>query len=164
VIAPLGQLHHAPPAHVGIPARLLDVLAVALDVVEDEAFPQREIAQRDLGGAQPPENGVEQHGAGDDDVAALRLEARQLEPLLQAERDDVLADAVDLPSRNPQVAQLVWRPARFRMRGHRSEAENRARGSDDAIEASVDDLFGEAVDLAVDEPHELSLVARGERV
>ena len=48
VVAPLGELEHAPPPHVRIAVRLRDLLAVARDVVEDEPLTQRQIAQRDF--------------------------------------------------------------------------------------------------------------------
>jgi len=49
---------------------------VARDVIEDEPLAQREIAQRDLGGAEAAKKLVEQNRAGDGEVGAPRLEAR----------------------------------------------------------------------------------------
>ena len=84
VVAALGQLDHAAPPDVGIPVDLRDLLAVAVDVVEDEPLAQREIAERDVVRPEPPQDRVEQHRACHDDVGAPRLEARQRQPLLRA--------------------------------------------------------------------------------
>ena len=54
VAAPLGQLDHAPQPHIWVPIRLCDVFPVALDVIEDETFAERQVAQRDFGGVQMP--------------------------------------------------------------------------------------------------------------
>ena len=45
VVAALGELEHAAPAHVGIAIGLRDLLPVPRDVVEHEALAQREVAQ-----------------------------------------------------------------------------------------------------------------------
>src|SRR5439155_13653155 len=74
VVAALGELEDAAPPDVGIPIGLRDLLAMARDVVEHEPFTQREIAQRDFFGAEPPQNLVEQNRAGNREVGAPRLE------------------------------------------------------------------------------------------
>ena len=83
VVAALGQLHHAAPPHVGVAVGLRNLLPVAVDVVEDQPFAQRQVAERDVGRAKPPQNRVEQHRTGNDDVAALGFEAGKLQPLLE---------------------------------------------------------------------------------
>ena len=60
VAAPFGQLDRAAAAHVGIALDLADARAVAMDVVEDEAFAQRQVAQGEFIGAEPPEDRVEE--------------------------------------------------------------------------------------------------------
>ena len=62
-------------------------LAVAVDVVEHQAFAQRQIAQRDVLGAELPQQRVEQHGAGDHQVGAPRVEAGQVQALLEVHLD-----------------------------------------------------------------------------
>ncbi len=76
VAAALGQLDDAAAPHVGIAVRLRDLLAVLGDVVEDQAFAQRQVAQADLAGVEPFENRVEQDRAGHREVGASRIEAR----------------------------------------------------------------------------------------
>ena len=56
------------------------------DVVEDQPFAQREIAERHLLGAEAAQDRVEQHGAGDDEVGASRIEPGHAQPLLELER------------------------------------------------------------------------------
>ena len=59
VAAALAELDDAAAADVGIALDLADARAVAVDVVEDEAFAQREVAERELVGAEPPDDRVE---------------------------------------------------------------------------------------------------------
>jgi len=82
VVAPLGELEHAPSPHVGIPVGLRDLLPVAPDVVEDEALAQRQIAQRDVGRAEPAQNRVQQDAARDGQVRPPRFEAGHPQPFL----------------------------------------------------------------------------------
>ena len=64
VVAALAQLLDAAAADVGVALDGGDVLPVAADVVEDQPFAQRQVAERDLLGAEPAQDRVEQHGAG----------------------------------------------------------------------------------------------------
>ena len=105
VVAALGQLEDAAAADVGVAVGLRDFLAVPRDVVEHQPFAQRQIAQRDLVGAEPPQNLVDEDRAGDREVGAPRLEPRHAQPLLEIERDELLADAPDLLRGEPAVAQ-----------------------------------------------------------
>src|SRR6185312_5952501 len=91
VVAAFGQLEHAAPPDVGITIGLDDLFPVPRDVVEDQALAQRQIAQRDLAGAEPPHQCVEQDAAGDGQVRATRLEPGDFQPLLQVARDERLA-------------------------------------------------------------------------
>ena len=91
VVASLGEFDDAAPADVGIAIGLRDLLAVPRDVVEDQPFAQRQVAQRELVGAEPPEDRVEQDRAGDGEVGAARFEAGHLQPLLEVERGQLLA-------------------------------------------------------------------------
>ena len=59
VAAALGELDDAAAAHVRVLPGLRDVLPVALNVIEDEAFAKREVAQRDLARVEVPQDGVE---------------------------------------------------------------------------------------------------------
>lgn len=73
VSAPLGQLDHASPAYVGIAIDLPDVPRVALDVIQYQAFAQREVAQRQLGCIETTKQKIQEHGTRDDDVRAPRV-------------------------------------------------------------------------------------------
>ena len=74
VVAPLAEFDDAAPADVGIAIGLRDLLAVPRDVIEDEPFAQRHVAQRDVARAEPADDRVEQDGAGHGEVGAPRLE------------------------------------------------------------------------------------------
>jgi len=74
VVAPLGQLDDAATPNVGVAVGLGDLLPVPRDVIEDETFPERVIAQGDLFGAQAPQDGFEEHDAGGCEVGAARIE------------------------------------------------------------------------------------------
>ena len=92
VVAAFGQFDRAAPPHVGNPVDLSDLPAVAVDVVEDQAFAERQVAERELFGAEPAQDRVEEHGAGDDQIGAPRIEAGHGEALLEVERDDLFAE------------------------------------------------------------------------
>ena len=94
VAAPLAQLDDAAAPDVGVALDLADARAVAVDVVEHEPFAQREVAQRELLGAEPPEDRVEQHRTGDAQVGAARIEPGHLQALLDVGVDQPLAQAV----------------------------------------------------------------------
>ena len=96
VAAAFGELDDAAPANVGILTGLRDVLAVALDVIEHQAFAQRQIAQRELVGLEPLQDGVEQYGAGNDEVRAARVEPGHLHALADAAMAQLFAKAVNL--------------------------------------------------------------------
>ena len=160
VAAALGQLEHAPAADVRVAIGLSDFLPVARDVIEHEAFAQREIAQRDLFGAEPAKDLVQENGAGDREIRASRLEARDAQPLFKIERGELLADAPDLLGGKPAVTQR--RAVRAAVRGsrHRTEAQDGARGADHTLEAGACHLMEVLPDLLVDVAHQLALVTR----
>jgi hypothetical protein len=75
VAAPLAELDDAAAADVGVALHFLDARAVAMDVIEDETFAQRQIAERQLLGAEAAQDRIEQHRAGDDEIGASRIES-----------------------------------------------------------------------------------------
>ena len=108
-----------------------------MDVVEDEAFAQRQVAEREFLGAEPPEDRVEQDRAGDAQVGAPRIEAGHVQPLFEAR-----GSVSRLRSRWSALA-LTRRLRSSSTRTHavlgerqRAEAEDRARRADDAVEAA----------------------------
>ena len=138
-------------------------LPVALDVIEHQPLAQREIAQRDLGRAQPPQHGVEQDRAGDDEIGAARVEAGQLHALADAAIDNLFAKAVNLLGRDAQVANLVARTPALGGRD-RPEAENRSGRANHAVESGALDVAQVFRELVLDMPDELAFVAPGQRV
>ena len=165
VVAALGQFERAAAAHVGDPVDLGDLPPVAADVVEHQPFAQRQVAERELLRAEPPQDRVEQHGAGDDEIGAPRIEAGHGEALLEVQRDDLFAQLANLLGRDAQVAELRRRrPARGRG-GDGAQTQDRARRADHAIEADRGDLIAVPADLA-DRMcfDELALVAARERI
>ena len=139
VAAALAELDDAAPAHVGVPLDLPDRRGVAVDVVEDEPFAQREIAQRDVFRAEPAEHAVEQDRPGDGDVGAARVEPVHVQAGFKIRAAQPLAQPVDGLGRHAPVPQrLVADLAVFAER-ERAEAEDRARRADDAIESALGD-------------------------
>ena len=104
--------------------------------------------QRDLLRAEQPHDRVEQDGAGDDEVRAAGIEARQAEPPLHVEGDDLLARAVKGLGGDAGVVDgvAVEQPAAGQR--HFPQAETRARGGDHPAEAGGRQLLGEFADLA----------------
>ena len=136
VAAALAELDDAAAADVGVALDLADACAVAVDVVEDEAFAQREVAEREVVGAEAAQNRVEQDRAGDE-----RSARRGSRPGMWS-RSSMSASTSRLRKRWIALAPTRW----FRMssggsppRPHRerAEAENRARGANHAIEAGA---------------------------
>lgn len=164
VVAPLGQLEDAAAADVGVAVRLRDFLAVARDVVEYQPFAQGQIAQRDLGRPEPPQNLVGEDRAGNGQIRAPRLHARHAQTLFQIERDEILAHAADLLRGESAVAERRARREAVGRRRHRAEAEDCARRADDALEPRARNLVQIFTDFSVDVPHQLALVARLEGV
>src|SRR5581483_108426 len=89
VVAALGELDDAPPAHVRIAVGLRDLLAVARDVIEDQTFAEGKVAERELSRPETPHDRVEDDRAGDGQVGAARLETRNAQTSLKIERDEL---------------------------------------------------------------------------
>ena len=96
IVAALTKLDHASPPDVGILIGLSDFLPMAGDVIEDETFPKREIAQRDLLSAKPAEQRVEKNGSGYRQVRAPRIKPRHSKALGQIEMHQATPDAMQL--------------------------------------------------------------------
>jgi hypothetical protein len=94
VAAPLAELDHASPAHVRVAFDFADARAVAVDVVEDETLAKREIAQRELVGANPANDRVEEHRPGDREIGAARIEAGNGEPFFECQAGQLLAQTM----------------------------------------------------------------------
>ena len=148
VVAPLGELQRAASPNVGDAVDMRDVLAVATDVVEHQAFTQREVAQRDVFGAEAAQDRVEQDAAGDDEIGAARVEARNRQALCERESDDLLAQTANLFRADAQVTEFARDRAIGHRRGDSAQAQNRSRRPDHAIETDAGDLLAVAIDLA----------------
>jgi hypothetical protein len=164
IVTALGELEHAPAADVRVAIRLRDFLAVTCDVVEDEPFAQRQIAQRHVVGAEAANELVQQHDARHDEIGAPRLEAYDSEPFIEIERDELLARPADLLGRDAAVAQRRVERQPFGRGDDRAHAQDRAGRADHAIEAGTRDLAQVLADLRVDVLHEPALVAMLQRI
>ena len=83
VTAALAELDDAAAADVRIAIGLPDPGTVALEVVEDQSFAQGEIAEGELLGPEASDDRVEENGAGDAEIGAARIQARELQPVFQ---------------------------------------------------------------------------------
>ena len=99
-VAAFGELEHAPAADVGVAIRLRDLLAVARDVVQHEAFAQRQVAERDLAGAEASDDRVEQNGAGDGEIRPARFETGHPQALFEIEGHQLPAQPPELLGRH----------------------------------------------------------------
>ena len=162
VVAALGQLDDAAAADVGVAIGLRDLLAVPRDVVEDQPFAQRQIAERDLGGAEPPEDRVEQDRAGDGEVGAARIEPGHAQPLLEIERRSAsLRTRRNLLGRDAAVAQRrAGRAPSLARRRPRRGSESCPTCRSTRSKPALRDLIEILAELGVDVPHQLALVAR----
>ena len=164
VVASLGQGQRTAASDVGNLICLGDLAFVGPDVVEDDAFAQGEVAQRDLGRAKAGEDGVDEHRSCDDQVRPLWVESGYLESFTERQRDHLLAYSPNLLARHAQVPDLRWRGATCLGCCDDADAQDSAGRSDDAIEAGIGDGLTMPIDLAVDMRDELLLVPTGERV
>jgi hypothetical protein len=164
VIAPLGQLEDAPPPDVRISIGLRDLFAMLRNVIQNEAFSERQVAQGELGCAQPPQDLVHQNHARHDQIGAARFETGNAQPLVDAEADDLLAQPSHLLRRDPPVAQRLVGRAAFRCRDHGTDAQNGAGCSDDTVEPRPCNLVEVLADFGLDVPDELPLVLWSERI
>ena len=105
----------------------------AMDVIEHQAFAQRQIAQRDLFGARCAQQRVEQHGAGDRQIGAPRVEAGQFS---RSSRSISTQSCAGGGCSSPAREGCAFAGTLPRSAGHRAEAQDRARRADDAIVAA----------------------------
>ena len=139
--------------------------AVAPDVIEHEAFAQRQVAERQLLGAQPAEDRVEQHRAGDDEVRAARIEARDARAAARdrarsppcAGGESACAETCRLRSSDGGVPRAAVAATAPMLRIVPDVPMTRSK-------PAVDDLLAVAIDLAEHVLDELPLVAFRERV
>ena len=160
IAAALGQLDDAPPPHVGIAFGRADVGGVALDVVEHEPLAQREVAERQRFRAQPSRI-VSSRMAPTAAMSAPRIEPGQPEPLVQAHRDQALAQLLNVVGTHGKPAE-IGRAAAHAGR-ERAEREDRARRADDLLNAPGAASPG-APGFPPDVPHEPPLVGRAQRI
>src|SRR4029079_16657875 len=93
VVATLSKFECAASADVRNLVHLRDLPPVAADVIEDEPFSQRQVAERQFLCAEPTQDGVEENGSRDDEIGATRIEARHGQTLRGIERDDLFTQA-----------------------------------------------------------------------
>jgi hypothetical protein len=91
VAAALAELEHAATPYVRISLHLAYPRAVTVNVVEDQPFAKREIAQCQVLGPQPAQDRVEQHRSGDAQVSTPRIQAGDSQPLFDVRCDEALA-------------------------------------------------------------------------
>jgi hypothetical protein len=95
VAAPFRQLDDAAAANVRIAIGLRDLLPMPGDVVQQQAFTERQVTERDCRRFQAPDDGVQQNGSGDSEIGASRFKTGDAEAPLETELGQHLANAVD---------------------------------------------------------------------
>ncbi len=164
IAAPLCELERASPTDIRDAVDLRDLSTVAPDVIEHQSLTEREVAERQFLGAEPPKDRVEQNRTGDDEIRASRIESGDREALLELQLGDLLSNFADLLDRDVQVAQLCRHGAACRRRRDCPDAEDRAGGANDAVEPSRKDLLTVTVDFGEYMVDDLPLIPFGERV
>jgi hypothetical protein len=164
VVASLSELVDAAPADVRIALRLHDFLPMAGDVIQHDPFAQRQVAERDVVGAEPAQQLVEEHHAGHREVGAARLQSGHAQTVVEIERHQFFSRPSDLLGRDATVPERRPQRQTVRRGDHGAEAQNGARRAHDAIEPGAGDLGEKLSDLGVDVPDQAALVAALERV
>ena len=109
VAAALSKFDDAAAANVGVALDFLDAGAVAVNVVEDDAFSQREIAQGEVVCSEPADDRVEEHRSGHRQIGAPRIHGRRRQALFQVRAHEVLAQAVQRLGGDAQIPHVFWR-------------------------------------------------------
>ncbi len=121
VPAAFAKFDDAAAADVGVALHLADSSAVAMDIVEDEALAQREIAQGQVFGTEAAQDRVEQHRAGDTEIGAARIESRHVQALFDVGGHESLAQPTQRLCGDSLIPQILrWRAFFF---GERDGAE-----------------------------------------
>jgi hypothetical protein len=121
----LTELDDAAAADVGVALHLPDPRAVAVNVIEDQPFAQRKIAEHELVGSEPADDRIEEDRAGDAEIGPARVETRNGESFLDVEGGQALAELPERLGGHAAVAK-IFRPFPRFARGERAEAEDRA--------------------------------------
>ncbi len=161
VVATLAQLHHAAPPDVRVAIDLADVRLVLLDVVEQESFAQREVAECDVLGAEGVEERVDEHGAGDGQIGAPWIEAGHGKPVFQRLTHQRLPEPPQIARAHAEVAD-VGRP--MRAGGQGPQREDRARRADDPLEPAPDDLPEKLPGFTADVADQPPFIAPGQGI
>jgi CHAD domain-containing protein len=135
-----------------------------MNVVQDEPFTKREIAQRQVFSPEAAKNRVEENGTADVQIRAPRIQPRHVETLLDVRFDESLPQSMYRLRADALVSDVLWRGAFLLRDRQRAETENRARGSDHAIEAGLRDLSEVRPHLFVEMFDEPTFVVRRERI
>src|SRR3990170_3383290 len=114
VTAALAQLDDAPAPDVRVSLDLSDPRGVAVDIVEDESLAQRQIAEREIFGAETPEDRVEKHRAGHIQIRAARVQPGHLQPLFDIGFDQAFADLAKRLRWNALIAEVAGLPGGVR--------------------------------------------------
>jgi hypothetical protein len=124
IAAAFAQFDDASPADVRIALDFADPGAVAMDVIENQALPQREIAEREFVGTEPPHNRIEQHRSGDAQVGPARIESRHGKTFLDVGGDERLAEPTQCFRADAPVPKILRGRASFRG-GHGTKTQDR---------------------------------------
>jgi hypothetical protein len=143
---------------------LRDVRGISLDVVEDEALAQGQVAQHELLRTECPEDRVEENRARDGQIGPARVQSGHRQPLLQIHVRERLAELVERPRPDAETAEIPDFLARVLCRRQRAEAENGAGGSHDALKPPPAKLREKCPCLFLDVPHQPAFVPRADGI
>src|SRR3954470_17011370 len=154
VSAPLAELDDAPATDVGVTLDFANPGAVAMDVVDHQAFAECEIAQRQVLGAKPAKDGVEKHRAGNVQVRTPWIQPRHVETLLDVRADEAFPQSAQRFAAHPLVPNVFRRGALFVSNRERPETQDGSRRADDAIKSSLRELLEVRAHLFVEMFHQ----------
>ena len=141
VAAAFSQFDDAAAANVGVALDLANARAIPVDVVEDEPFTQGQIAERQVFGAEPAQDRVEQHRSADAEIRSPRIHCGHVESLFDIHFHEPLPQPMDRLRADLLIPDVVRRCALLLGNRESAETENRSRGADHAIESGLCDLF-----------------------
>ncbi len=135
-----------------------------VNVVEQHAFTQRQIAERNLLGAELLQQRVEQDRAGDHQVGAPRIETGQVHALLEVHFHGGLTQPADGFRADAKIAHALRDAVALHRRRHGAERQDGSGGADHPVETLFDDVLQVAIDFLADELGHLAFITAADRI
>jgi len=148
IAATLGELDDAAGARVGPCGAGAEVSTLVGDVVEDDSFPQSHIAVFETGQVEVLQEQIQQNGAGQDRIEALRVHAFDLGALVSLRAGEVVLEVLQLLAADAELSHGVDVFCAAAVGANDGDVLGCARGGDEAGEGALADAVEQGTQLA----------------